>query len=214
MHKFTLVKSCLLVIVLATSTASAADLSPPRAPFILFHHSWTGPYVGLNAGGGWSNSSFSGPFSTSSFDTSGAVIGGTLGYNWEVNQVVLGIEGDIGWSNIRGSCVCDSSSCEMKNGWLATLRSRLGVAFDDWMPFFTGGFAFGDIRNSVTGIGSGDTTKAGWTLGGGLEVALPGSRWTGKIEYLYVDLGRGGSVLGTDASFHANVVRVGLNYRF
>jgi outer membrane immunogenic protein len=77
----------------------------------------------------------------------------------------------------------------------------------------TGGAAFGDIKNSVAGVGNASTTNAGWSLGGGVEAAIAGP-WTAKLEYLYVDLGRGGSVLGSDASFHTNIVRAGLNYRF
>jgi outer membrane immunogenic protein len=65
----------------------------------------------------------------------------------------------------------------------------------------------------VAGFGSGSTTKTGWTVGGGLEAAI-GGPWTAKIEYLYVDLGRGGSIAGSDASLRANVVRAGINYRF
>jgi outer membrane immunogenic protein len=81
------------------------------------------------------------------------------------------------------------------------------------MPYFTGGLAVGNIKTSVAGLGSTDSTKTGWTIGGGLEAALQG-RLTAKIEYLYVDLGRGGSVLGSDAKLNANVVRAGLNFRF
>jgi outer membrane immunogenic protein len=77
----------------------------------------------------------------------------------------------------------------------------------------TGGAAFGDIKTSVAGVGDARSTKAGWTLGGGIEAAIAGP-WTAKVEYLYVDLGRGGSILGSDANFHTNIVRAGLNYRF
>ena len=65
----------------------------------------------------------------------------------------------------------------------------------------------------MSGIGRSDTTKTGWTLGGGVEAAIAGP-WTAKVEYLYVDLGNGGSVLGSDANFRTNIVRAGLNYRF
>ena len=67
-----------------------------------------------------------------------------------------------------------------------------------FMPYVTGGAAFGDIKTSVTGFGDSNKTKAGWTVGGGVEAAIAGP-WTAKVEYLYVDLGRGDSpVLGAD----------------
>jgi outer membrane immunogenic protein len=141
------------------------------------------------------------------------MFGATLGYNWQTGPTVFGVEGDIDWTNIRGSSPCGATSCETRNRWLSTVRGRLGYAMDRVMPYVTGGLAVGDIRTTVAGVGNGNATKAGWTIGGGLEAALSGPL-TAKIEYLYVDLGRGASVAGADASLRANVVRAGLNWRF
>jgi outer membrane immunogenic protein len=176
-------------------------------------YNWTGFYVGINGGGGWGHSDFSAPF-TGSSNMSGGLVGGTFGYNWQMNQVVLGLETDIDWSNIRGSSACGFGfSCETKNTWLGTFRGRLGYAADRFMPYVTGGLAYGGVKTSVAGFGDSSTSKAGWTLGGGVEFAIAGP-WTAKVEYLYVDLGRTSSVLGSDASFRTNIVRAGLNYRF
>ncbi len=152
-------------------------------------------------------------FRPGTFNTSGGLVGGTIGYNWQMGNIVFGLEGDLDWSNIRGSAPCAGTSCETRNSWLATTRGRLGYAFDRFLPYVTGGASFGDIKTDVAGIGSASATKAGWTVGGGIEAAIAGP-WTAKVEYLYVDLGRGGSVLGSDARFNANIVRAGLNYRF
>ncbi len=84
-------------------------------------------------------------------------------------------------------------------GWAPRAR-RLGYAFNRFLPFVTGGAAFGNIKTNVAGVGSADDTRAGWTLGGGVEAAIAGP-WTAKVEYLYADLGRGTSVLGADAGF-------------
>ena len=159
------------------------------------------------------SSDFAPPFGPVRFNTSGGLVGGTLGYNYQVGQVVFGLEGDLDWSNIGRSTACGGTNCTTRNNWLSTVRGRLGYAFDRFMPYVTGGAAFGDIKNSVAGVANASSTNAGWTLGGGIEAAIAGP-WTAKLEYLYVDLGRGGSVLGSDASFHANIVRAGLNYRF
>jgi outer membrane immunogenic protein len=198
--------------------AAAADLPRrdvvTKAPaYIATVYNWTGPDMGINGGGGWGRSSFGAPFSTGSFDVSGGMVGATLGYNWQMNQAVFGVEGDIDWTNLRGSTACGGTSCEVKNSWLGTLRGRVGFAWDRVMPYVTGGLAFGDIRTNVAGVGSGSTTKAGWTLGGGLEFALS-APWTAKVEYLYVDLGRGGGIAGADAGFRTSILRAGLNYRF
>lgn len=208
------------LIAFGVVSASAADLSraPLKAPAYIppVVYNWTGFYVGINGGGGWGRSNFSGPFSPGSFDTSGGLVGGTVGYNWQLpNQFVLGLEGDIDWTNIRGSVACGGTSCETRNNWLGTVRGRIGYTgfWDRVMPYVTGGLAVGNIKANIDGVGSSNETKAGWTIGGGIEAAIAGP-WTAKVEYLYVDLGNGGSVAGTDADFKANIVRAGLNYRF
>jgi len=205
------------LLALGTISASAADMArrpmPTKAPAYEPIYSWTGPYIGINGGGGWGRSDFSAPFPTGSFDTSGGLIGGTLGYNWQMNQLVFGLEGDIDWSNIRGSAPCAGTTCQTRNDWLGTARGRLGYAFGRFLPYVTGGAAFGDVKTNIAGIGGASDTKVGWTLGGGLEYGIAGP-WSIKAEYLYVDLGSGSSVLGSSANFHTNIVRAGLNYRF
>ena len=209
------------ILALSVASASAADIArrqamPAKAPpvYAPVPFTWTGFYVGAYGGGGFGRSDFSDPFATGRFDTSGAVFGGTLGYNYQMGNVVLGVEGDGGWSNIRGSAVCGVGiSCETRNDWLATARGRVGYAFDRFLPYVTGGAAFGNIKTSISGLGTADETRTGWTLGGGLEASIAGP-WSAKVEYLYVDLGRGASVLGSDAEFTSHIVRAGINYRF
>jgi len=206
------------LVAIGTVAASAADIPrrvvPPAQPVVAAPvFSWTGPYVGINGGYGWGTSNFSAPFATGSFDLSGGLVGGTLGYNYQVGQAVFGLEGDLDWSGIKGSAACAGTRCETRNNWLSTVRGRLGYSFDRFMPYITGGLAVGDIETNVAGIGGGRDTKAGWTVGGGIEAALNGP-WSAKLEYLYVDLGRGGTVLGSDAEFKSHILRAGLNYRF
>ncbi len=176
-------------------------------------YNWTGVYAGINGGYGWGRSNFSAPLSTGDFNTTGGQVGGTLGYNYQVGQAVFGLEGDLDWSNVKGSAACGGLTCETKNNWLGTARGRIGYAFDRFMPYVTGGLAVGGVKNSVTGLGDSTTTKAGYALGGGLEAALAGP-WTAKVEYLYADLGHTSAPAGSDASFKTNLVRAGLNYRF
>jgi len=207
------------LLALGVASASAADIvrarpAPPPAVVYTPAFTWTGFYAGINGGYGWGGStSFSPPFSSSSFDTLGGLVGGTLGYNYQMNQIVFGVEGDIDASWIKGSGICGGLSCQTKNSWLGTVRGRVGYAFDRFMPYVTGGAAFGDIQNTITPIGSASENRAGWTVGGGLEANLYGP-WSAKVEYLYVDLGNGAPVAGSSAEFKTNIVRAGLNYHF
>ena len=214
-----------LAVVTMMGVANAADIQrrqamPTKAPAYVQAYNWTGLYVGVNGGGGWGHSAWSGATGTSGFNTTGGVVGGTVGYNYQMNQAVFGLEGDIDWSNIHGSTTTApcTTSCETRNSWLGTARGRIGYAFDRFMPFVAGGAAFGDIKASPAGFSGDRDTKAGWTLGGGLEAALAGP-WTAKVEYLYVDLGKancpaGSCAVSTNVNFHTNLVRAGLNYRF
>jgi outer membrane immunogenic protein len=131
---------------------------------------------------------------------------------------VFGVEGDLDWSGIKGSSSCGGFSCETKNDWLGTFRGRVGYAFNRVMPYVTGGLAVGNVK-ATSPFGSSDETRAGWTLGGGIEANIVGP-WSAKIEYLYADLGKtncstcGVATTATDVNFHTNIVRAGVNYHF
>jgi len=211
----------------AASAAFAADLPrrslpPPRMPAYVPFFSWTGFYAGMNAGYGFGTSNWTDNLtglSTGDFDINGALVGGTLGYNVQFGSAVFGLEADIDWSDMKGSTTTNCpGGCETKNTWLGTVRGRIGYAFDRFMPYVTGGGAFGQLQTDNPGIGGTTETKFGWTLGGGLEYAFL-SNWSAKIEYLYVDLGtmqcpNAACIITADVTFKANVVRGGLNYKF
>lgn len=205
-------------LAVTMGSANAADIArrtaiPTKAIPYVSTYNWTGGYVGINGGAGWGRSNFSA--APGDFNTSGGLVGGTVGYNWQAGgPLVWGLEADLDWSNIKGSNTCGVGvTCETHNNWLGTARGRIGYAFDRFLPYVTGGLAVGNVKNSISGFGDSSTTKAGYTLGGGIEAAVAGP-WTAKVEYLYADLGRSSAPLGSDVRFKTNTVRAGLNYRF
>jgi outer membrane immunogenic protein len=212
-----------LAVISSLGSANAADIArrqqamPVKAP-LYAPYNWTGFYVGINGGGGWGRSNWD-ALGTGNFNVSGGMVGGTLGYNWQTGPVVFGLETDLDWSNVRGSTsTACATGCETKNTYLGTARGRIGYAFDRVLAYATGGLAYGDIKASRGGFGQDSTTKAGWTLGGGMEVALVGP-WSVKAEYLYADLGKlscsaASCGVPTDVKFNENIVRAGVNYRF
>jgi outer membrane immunogenic protein len=203
--------------------AVAADLSlaplykaPPAE--VTQAYNWTGFYFGANGGGGWGHSSWSN--NATGIGLTGGQVGGTVGYNRQFGNIVFGLEGDIDWSGLNGTNTTAGcpGGCSTSDTWLSTARGRIGYSFDRVMPYVTGGLAVGDIRAATPGLAGGSATNAGWTLGGGLEVALPGN-WTAKAEYLRVDLGSfnctGCSLVpGDNVSMQQNVVRAGVSYHF
>ena len=148
------------------------------------------------------------------------MIGGTVGYNWQFGTWVVGLEGDIDWANIKGTtnrgCV---GGCSSENTWLGTARGRLGYSFDRWMPYITGGAAFGDVTTTNPGFSGATNTQVGWTAGAGVEFAIA-SNWTAKVEYLHYDLGSFNCGVGCNGflndnvKFSADAIRGGVNFRF
>jgi len=223
MSRGSLIKSVMaaaLALAVAAPVAQAADLGgrtsykdepdygPPR-------YLWTGLYVGLTAGYSWADAyQWDGIGTFFSREADGFIGGGTLGYNFQRGNVVWGIETDFSGSNVEASGGCGPVDCKTKLDWLWTLRGRVGLDMNGWMPYFTGGLAVADI-SADNGFSSGSDTVAGWTIGGGLEVKLDRA-WSLKAEYLYVDVGDGFSTGGGDrASLEdLHIVRGGLNYKF
>ncbi len=208
------------LVVAQSATAADLSLAPlykaPPAPATPLHD-WTGFYLGANGGGGWGHSNWNA--TATGLGLSGGQVGGTAGYNKQLGNVVFGVEGDIDWSGLNGtSNAAGCPGCSTSNTWLSTVRGRVGYSIDRFMPYVTGGLAAGDIRAAAPGFAGGNATNAGWTLGAGLEVALPGN-WSAKAEYLRVDLGHfnctGCAALPPDnVSLQENVFRAGVNYRF
>jgi outer membrane immunogenic protein len=209
------------LLAAAALPASAADLPramPYKAPAYVAAYNWTGFYVGINGGGAWGNSDWNG-FAVSN-SPSGGLIGATAGYNWQGvgSPWVFGLEGDIDWSGVSASVACAGLTCETKNNWFGTVRGRVGYSFDRWLPYVTGGLAFGDVEANRSGFTGASDTNAGWTVGVGLEGVIAGN-WTAKVEYLYADIGdttcsAAACGTATNADLNMNILRAGLNYRF
>lgn len=211
------------IVAASSLAANAADLRPSyKAPaYTPSYFSWTGLYVGINGGYGFGKTNISTAGITSGdFDVKGPQVGGTLGYNLQTGTWVWGLEGDLDYSNIKGTtstfCVPD---CTVSNTWMGTVRARLGYAgWDRWLPYITGGGAVGNVKFEQAGF-SDNRTKFGWTAGAGVEYAVL-ANWSAKVEYLYADLGTATCPAGTcggtdvDTKFSTSLVRAGLNYRF
>ena len=214
--------------LLAAGAASAADLpsrkGPVVAPVYVPAFTWTGFYVGANAGYAWgqidsSNFGIVNPFS----DPDGFVGGGQIGYNYQIGQWVVGLEADFQGADLKSTArnLAGTVTASNEINWFGTVRGRVGYAFDRFLPYVTGGFAYGNVKNKVTAptfTFSDDNTQYGWTVGGGLEYAFT-NNLTAKVEYLYVNLDKEsftvpGGTFTSNVETKFSVVRAGLNYKF
>ena len=222
---------------LGSANALAADM-PQRpvykAPVMMAPSpTWTGFYIGGDVGYGWGTSdgtltnsagAFPVPYSA---DPNGVIGGGFLGYNYQINQFVVGIEGDWQAADLTGSAsspLFAGYTMSTKVNDYGSLRGRLGYAMDRWLIFATGGWAWGNASTSyaVTGTPAfykNSFTGNGWTVGGGVEYAVT-NNWLARFEYRYTDLGSHGYVdtvsnsAETGNRITVNDVRLGVAYKF
>jgi len=240
----------LLACVALCAPSRAADLPPIfKAAPVPAPYSWTGFYVGAHFGYGWGNKQFFDNFPTpdGELDADAPVRGGLgglqAGVNYQINWLVLGLEGDFSWSDVHGDFSCFSFGnqvCSAKPEWFGTLTGRLGVAAGPALLFVKGGPAwtndhFSDLATcagsqptSRAGIPAlcgdifvGNQVRLGWTVGLGIEYALD-PNWSLELEYDYMDFGHrsvpfydsDGNYFTEDIHQTINLIKVGINYKF
>lgn len=216
--------------VTAAGASLAADLPygsggyAPPAPIF----TWSGFYVGGQVGYAWANANLSGwsprfAFSGVHYDPNGVIGGAHVGYNFQYNQIVLGVEGDVDGTGVNKSYAWGPVVYGSQMPVEGSIRGRLGLAFDRALVYVTGGAAFAGVTNtyhSYFGYNSIGRSTAGWTAGGGLEYALF-NNWSVRAEYRYADFGSStdypfAAVPGGAVAHHLteNSVRAGFSYRF
>jgi outer membrane immunogenic protein len=239
--------AALVAAACAVGAAVAADLPANmviKASPVRSAPNWTGFYGGVNVGGSWGHQRVSLDDATmgtrllsSSPGQNGAIGGGQVGYNWQPldRPWVFGVEADIQGSGQKsdgsfvGGLAAPAIVYQDRLDWFGTLRGRIGWAMGErsnWLPYITGGFAYGQGTISGNGTAGGvpvafnsTNTYAGWVLGGGVEWAF-WDRWSAKAEYLYMNFGRGQLIpLTPMVNINAgrmidNIGRVGVNYHF
>lgn len=231
-----------IVLPAMASAALAADSSSINEPPVF---TWTGFYGGEAAGYSWMDGSakrtapdglFSMAFdaASSAFTVAngasakqphGIIGGGQIGFNYQIQSFVFGVEGDLSYTGLDAatnpaglgtSCCAESLAftSDVNSHWLSTMRGRFGTAIDRLLVYATGGLAVAQ-RNYNSGyailspdgpdfsIGSASRTAAGLAVGGGLEYALS-KNWTLKGEYLYADLGPGRSFASNSSAIPVN----------
>jgi outer membrane immunogenic protein len=226
----------------ADVTARPAPYAPPPPVYAPPPPRWIGFYLGGNIGGAWARRDVTDTFFGVNFNpgnNNGAFIGGgQLGYNWQVNYFVLGIEADfdgVANNNNTGTVfipTLGSIQVTSNNRWITTLAARFGVTNGPWLFYGKagGGWVGSDdftVTNLTTGSSitvSNNNTNTGWLVGAGIEWAFA-PNWSAKVEYNYLGLDdrtftvpAGSPFLPGDTFTQSNrnvqMVKVGINYLF
>jgi len=200
----TLVGTALLLAM--TGVVVAADFPsnnyyaapPPLA------YSWAGLYIGGNLGYEW------GTINNNPTRPSGIAGGAQAGFNWQQGAFVYGGEADFQLSAAENT----SMPWQFSNNWFGTVRGRAGLAINNFLVYGTAGLAYGSLTATSAANLSEMHDSVGWTAGLGVEFGFA-PHWSAKAEWLYLDLAeRSFSVTGANNGLNANLMRLGVNYRF
>jgi outer membrane immunogenic protein len=232
-----------LVALGMAAPALAADLPArtyTKAPVLLpALYDWSGWYVGINGGGGTENRCFdfttpAGAFIASEgcHNASGGVAGGQIGYRWQMNSWVFGLEAQGDWAGLSGSNAStvpafagDINRSRMDAFGLFT--GQIGYAWNTTLLYVKGGAAVVADRNDILVGGLVSATAPGdnrWggTVGVGVEYSFYPD-WSVAVEYDHIFIGNelvsfttpAGAFAGTDRIHgDADLVMARINYRF
>jgi len=207
----------------ATYAADLVIVQPPIISPTPIAYNWDGFYLGAQVGYGAGLADHTSQIPGNDLTLSGALAGVKAGINTHLApQVVGGLELDLNWANITGSDAALFGSPTHTINWLGSFRSRLGYDAGQFMPYLTGGVAFGGATRETTfGTPPANTASAthiGWTVGGGFELAAT-DQLSIDLQYRYTDLGSKVYVWsgpGTDPTIHltTHTITAGLNWHF
>jgi len=205
--------------VLAAGAAMAADISVPfkAAPMAVAPvYNWTGCYIGIHGGGAAFRDNQTSTWSD------GGLVGGQLGCNYQIDHLVIGIEGEGAWSGVSSSQNINgiNPATTFKNGWDADIAMRFGLAYDRFFVYEKIGASWSDHQFNLGGT-TGRVTVPGLLWGVGLEYGLT-AQWTAKIETDFIfnaatDVTMTpvvGAAFTNSANSFGLLAKVGLNYRF
>ena len=197
----------LALVGIAVRAASAADFPASNyytTPPSYSAYSWAGPYLGADLGYEW------GKVSNNPTRPSGLAGGVDAGFNWQHGNFVYGAEADINFSGAEDTF----APWQFSNPWFGTVRGRAGVAIGNVLVYGTAGLAYGELTADTVANLSESRTSFGWVAGAGAEVGFM-PHWSARAEWLYFDLSdRAFSVTATTNGLAANLLRLGVNYRF
>lgn len=242
MKKFSAVAIGMTVLGFASSSVLAADMAarPYKAPppVIAPIYNWSGFYIGAN--GGWGNSHNCWDFVTAGGavaasgcrDASGGVVGGQIGYRWQMNQFVFGLEAQGDWADLnasRVSLIAPAFSTRTRVNGIGLFTGQIGYAWNAALLYLKGGAAVTsnryDVFNTIGGLtlASADATRWGAAVGVGFEYGFA-PNWSAGVEYDHLFMGHANNsfsvvnpiVAGALNRINQDVdmVTLRLNYRF
>lgn len=181
---------------------------------------WTGFYAGAHLGGSWGSTTPAG-LSSDSITLDGFVGGLQGGYNYQYQQIVFGAEADATWAGIDGTRFYPGAGAALgaDMNWMASIRGRLGFAWDNLLVYGTAGIAFTSLGLDAAGpagFSSSRESLHGLVYGAGVEMKLT-QQISARVEalrYNFDDRSYGTAAGVLDMGADVTTVRAGLNWHF
>ena len=200
-----------LVALGMVSPASAADLAArpytKAAPMMVAMYDWSGFYVGANAGYGssrkcYDDAGFVGfplpvPIHDACGDSTGGLVGGQIGYNWQAGSWAFGLEAQGDWADLSwsvASTLFPATSARARIDGIGLFTGRVGYAWNNVLLYVKGGAAVASDRYNayVTAtnldFATGSETRWGGVVGAGLEYGFA-PNWSVGFEYDHMFMG-------------------------
>jgi outer membrane immunogenic protein len=241
MGRFAAIAAGLLSVAAFANVAGAADLYTKAPPAIASSYNWAGFYIGLDGGGAsshecWTITSVAGapvfPNSEGCHDATGGLVGGQIGYRWQITQWVFGVEAQGDWADLTGSNPSLTATTPYTNQTkidaIGLLTGQVGYSWNNLLLYVKGGAAITDNQyNSfftATNVvfNQASETRWGGAVGTGLEFSFA-PNWSVGVEYDHLFMGNNSVTFPASAiavtrsdnirqGLDMGVVR--LNYRF
>ncbi len=213
---------------LARAEPPAAEVGPAAASSGFLRDGW---YLGGHVGYAHGKASVALHDSAvqSSTSSSGSLYGGALvGYAHVLrSRLVIGLEADVSFpdflddDDLVSSRQTPGGNVSERLDLVGRARGRLGYAFDRWLVYGAGGFAWslGRFIQSPGAMKADDESphfRPGWTMGAGLELAFA-PRWSARVEYVYDRLETASATFAsgtsTESTMAVHGVRLALSWQ-
>lgn len=231
-NKFLLISTIFIMQNVNYALAADAIYVAPEAPVYEETFSWDGAYIGAQAAYTFARNklAFTGLNNDASINSNGFGGGAYAGYNWTIsNAYILGIEGDVNFSNLNKYTELNVSqnnnlNWNSKIEFEGAVRARLGVSYNRLLPYIAGGVAFARSKDTFSGNPNGTAipttemtaTRTGFTVGAGVDYALKDNILL-RAEYRYNDYGKKTTDIGNlnvERKLSTNDLRLGIAYKF
>jgi outer membrane immunogenic protein len=234
------------LVVFGSAAASAADMAPryykAPPPVVSPLFDWSGFYAGINGGWGtshncWTRTGGVGAVAAEGcHDADGGTVGGQIGYRWQAQNWVFGLEAQGNWADFSGSNTTfvggnpiGGAQDRTRIDAFGLFTGQVGYAWNNVLAYVKGGAAVVDYKYDMFAtpggliVSSNNETRWGGTVGAGLEIGFA-PNWSVAFEYDHIFLDDSNPTLtavgvgGVTNNFHirsdVDMGTVRVNYRF